>query len=139
MLDSERVPAKLDDLEGYLGELRQVAPSNLEEYRRPEKRRACERLLQISIESVIDVCNLLVAGLRLGLPADENDLFEKLEEAGVLSSDTVEVLRRMKGCRNILLHGYARVADEIVFEAITARLHDFRDFAATVRRVLASG
>lgn len=58
---------------------------------RIEKRRACERLLQISI---VDIAHLLVAGLGLGLPAEEK-LFEKLARAGVLSK-MVEMAKRMK-------------------------------------------
>ncbi|MCS7274912.1 MAG: hypothetical protein NZ610_05890 [Candidatus Bipolaricaulota bacterium] len=49
MLDRERILGKLDELEGYLHELRQIAPAVLEEYQQSiEKRRACERLLQIA-------------------------------------------------------------------------------------------
>jgi uncharacterized protein YutE (UPF0331/DUF86 family) len=136
VLDRERIAAKLDDLDGYLRELRAVAPPSIEEYRRTEKRRSCERLLQIAVEYVIDVCNLLVAGLRLGLPAEENDIFEKLERAGVLSVEMVDVLKRMKGCRNILVHEYARVADEIIFDAVTAKLGDFDQFRQQVLHAL---
>jgi len=136
VLDRERIVAKLDDLDGYLRELGEVAPLSIDEYRRTEKRRSCERLLQIAIECVIDVCNLFVAGLRLGLPAEENDIFEKLERAGVVSAATVDVLKRMKGCRNILVHEYARVGDEIIFEAVTAKLGDFEAFRREVLQAL---
>ncbi|HXF83470.1 MAG TPA: hypothetical protein VNN19_12040 [bacterium] len=60
MLDRERVLAKLDDLDRYLAELRQVIPSNFNEYGTVAVKRACERLLQISIETVMDVCALLL-------------------------------------------------------------------------------
>lgn len=88
MLDRDRILAKLDELHGYLGELRQIVPESYARYvESVEKRRACERLLQIAIECVIDVCALFVSGLRLGLPAEEDDLIDKLEEAGLISSD----------------------------------------------------
>jgi hypothetical protein len=50
-----------------------------------EKRRATERLLQVPVECILDICGLFVAGLRLGLPAEEENLFDRLEEARVLS------------------------------------------------------
>jgi hypothetical protein len=59
-------------------------------------------LLQISVEVVIDTCALLVTGLRLGLPAEEDDLFETLGRRGVVSAAMAETLRRMKGLRNLL-------------------------------------
>ena len=69
MLDRERILVKLSTLDGYLGELRSITPDSLTAYRQVEKKRACERLLQISVETVLDVCHLLVRGLHLGLPA----------------------------------------------------------------------
>ena len=132
MLDRERILAKLDELDGYLRELREVAPTSIAAYRKIEKKRSCERLLQIAIECVIDVGNLLVSGLRLGLPAEEDDIFEKLEHAGVISGAMVVALKRMKGCRNILVHEYARVNDDIIFEAVSTKLGDFDDFRRLV-------
>ena len=101
MLDRERILAKIDALDGYLGELRAIAPTSIEAYRTIEKRRACERLLQVSIESVTDICGFLVGGLRLGLPTEEDDLLEKLVQAGILSRPMGVTIRRMKGFRNI--------------------------------------
>ncbi len=137
MVDRERVLAKLDELTSYLDELRRIAPSNFEEYIGSiEKRRACERLLQISAEAVIDICALLVSGLRLGLPAEEDDVFEKLAQAGLLSAEMAQTLRRIRGFRNILVHEYGRVDDQIVFEMVTTKLSDFEAFQKEILRVL---
>ncbi|MFN3420612.1 MAG: type VII toxin-antitoxin system HepT family RNase toxin [Armatimonadota bacterium] len=137
MIDRERVLAKLADLDSYLNELSQVAPSSFEEYVRSiEKRRACERLLQISVETVIDICAILVQSLRLGLPAEEDDIFEKLVSAGVISREMVKTLRRMKGFRNILVHEYGRVDDRIVFDIIVNRMDDFEVFKREILEAL---
>jgi uncharacterized protein YutE (UPF0331/DUF86 family) len=137
MLDRERILAKLDELNGYLGELRQVAPESYARYvESVEKRRACERLLQISIECVIDVCALLVSGLRLGLPAEEDDLIEKLEQAGLISAEMAKVLKTMKGFRNILVHEYGRIDNALVFAVATRRFQDFDAFKTEILRAL---
>ena len=128
MLDRERVLAKIDALDQYLRELREILPGSFEEYKRIEKKRACERLLQVSIECVIDLCGLIVAGLRLGLPAEEDDLFEKLEQAGIISSSRKEALKGMKSFRNILVHEYGRVDDLMVYEVLQTRMDDFEVF-----------
>ncbi len=136
MIDRERILGKVAELDSYLSELRQILPKSFDEYVRSiEKRRACERLLQIAVEAVIDICAMLVQGLRLGLPAEEDDVFEKLAQHGVLSQKMVETLRRMKGFRNILVHEYGRVDDRIVFDVAVNRLGDFEDFK---REVLAA-
>ena len=118
----------MDVLNGYLRELREILPASFEEYKKVEKRRACERLLQVSIECVIDICGLMVIGLRLGLPAEEDDLFEKLEQAGFITSSRKESLKRMKGFRNILVHEYGHVDDVIVYEILQNNLNDFEAF-----------
>ena len=128
MVDRDRVLAKLDELDGDLRELRAVAPERFEDYQRTEKRRSCERLIQVSVEAVIDICALLVAGLRLGLPGEEDDLFERLCRHGAISGAMVDTPRRMKGLRNLLVHEYGRINDEIVFETVRGRLGDFDAF-----------
>ncbi|MGD8986125.1 MAG: DUF86 domain-containing protein [Desulfobacteraceae bacterium] len=135
-LDRERILAKLDELESYLRELKGIAPKSFEEYQQTEKRRACERLLQISIESVIDVCNLFVSGLRLGLPAEEDDLFSKLLQSDVITKNTRETLREMKGFRNILVHEYTHVDDRLVYNAIRSKIKDFDAFKGEVLQFL---
>ena len=103
-----------------------------------EKRRSCERLLQVSIEVAVVVCSLLVAGLRLGLPGEENDLFEKLADRGVISRPMADLLRRMKGMRNILVHEYGRVHDDLIFETVAHRLGDFDGFKREILAFLES-
>ena len=120
MIDRDRTFAKLDDLGGYLAELRSIVPATFEEYR------------------AVDVCSLLVGGLRLGLPGDENDLFEKLTDRRVISRPMADVRRRMKGMRNILVHEYGRVADELIFETVSHRLGDFDTFKREIVTFLES-
>lgn len=134
MLDKDRILVKMDELNGYLDELKQIAPAKLEfkEYQKIEKKRSCERLLQLSIEAVIDICKLFVSGMRLGLPAEENDLFDKMQKKKLLSKEMAVTLKEMKGFRNILVHEYADIDDELVFRALKAKLNDFNKFKKEV-------
>ena len=139
MIDRDRILAKLDELDSYLRELRSVVPASFHEYLTVEKRRSSERLLQVAIEAVIDICALLVTGLRLGLPADEDDLFEKLTAREVISPPIADLLRRMKGMRNILVHEYGRVDNALVFETVQQRLGDFDAFKREILAFLRNG
>ena len=132
MVDRDRVLAKLDELRGYLADIRTIVPARFEDYRRVETRRACERLIQLSLEVVLDVCALLVTGLRLGVPAEEDDLVGKLVQHAVIRAETGATLRRMKGMRNLLVHEYGRIDDRTVFETASERLGDFETFAREI-------
>lgn len=131
-LDRERILIKIDQLDGYLRELSTIAPRTRTQYTGIEKKRACERLLQLSVEVVIDICSILVAGLRLGLPAEEDDLIRRLTEKGVLSSELGSKVREMKAFRNVLVHEYARIDDELVFEVLSRRDVAFLSFRREV-------
>jgi uncharacterized protein YutE (UPF0331/DUF86 family) len=137
MVDRDRILAKLDELDGYGRELRQIVPQTFEEYlQKVEKRRATERLLQISVECILDVCHLFVSGLRLGLPAQEDDLVSRMDAAGLISPDLAGLLRRMRRFRNILVHEYGEVDDHIVFEMARERLADLVRFRGEILKAL---
>ena len=104
MLDKERIMSKIAELDSFLGELKQVSPATFDEYQAVEKKRSCERVLQLCIECIIDVRKVLVSGLKLGLPSDKNDLFNKLHAKRIISKEMAKTLREMRGFRNILIH-----------------------------------
>ena len=90
----------------------------------------------MSVECVLDICGLFVAGLRLGLPAEEENLFDRLEQARVLSPELVRTLRAMRRFRNILVHEYGAVDDTIVFQLAGRLSKDTAAFTAEVTRAL---
>lgn len=136
MLDRERILSKIDEMDSYLIELQQVVPSSFEDYRKIEKKRSCERLLQLIIESIIDVCKMFVSGLKLGLPSDENDLFDKLRNLKIISKKMTDLLREMRAFRNILIHEYATIDDELVYEYSKTKTKDFKEFKEEILEAL---
>ena len=136
-MDKERILSKIDELNSYLDELDETKPQDFEEYKNSiEKKRACERLLQISIETLIDICNIIISSLKLGLPSDEEDMFKKLEKKKIISKEMTNMLINMKGFRNILVHKYGAVNDELVFEMLSERLGDFDKFKEEILKKL---
>ncbi|GJL64834.1 MAG: hypothetical protein NPIRA04_34880 [Nitrospirales bacterium] len=137
MLDRDRILSKISALDEYLQELEQIVPGKFSQYVASiEKRRACERLLQILVEVVLDICGLFVSGLQLGLPHEDNDLFNKLEKNVVLSKDQAELLRSIRGFRNIVVHEYGGIDDAVVYRIATTRLQDFRTLKHTFLETL---
>ncbi len=88
-----------------------------------------------SIHRSCHVCNILISNLKLGLPSDEEEVFDKLSQKKVISKEMVLILKEMKGFRNILVHKYGVVKDEIVFENLS-RLSDFTDFIEEILKYL---
>ncbi|MBU0760774.1 MAG: DUF86 domain-containing protein [Nanoarchaeota archaeon] len=138
-IDRGKIYSKIDELNNYLDELEKIKPADFKEYKDSiEKKRACERLLQISIETVIDVGNVLVSNLKLGIPSDEDELFDKLKHKKIISGKMEKILKDMKGFRNILVHKYGEVDDELAFENLD-KLGDFEDFVGEVMSFVKKG
>jgi uncharacterized protein YutE (UPF0331/DUF86 family) len=127
-MDRERILIKINELDSYMNEIHQIMPTSFKQYQTIEKKRACERLLQISVECVIDIAALIVSGLRLGLPNGENDIFEKLVNAKIITKEMEKKLKMMKGFRNIIVHEYSRINDEIIYDILVNKLDDFKEF-----------
>lgn len=131
-MDKERIYIKLDEIDQYLKEIEEIIPSSSAEYSTdPMRKRALERLIQITVESVMDVSAILVKEMRLGLPYGEEDFLDKISGT-VLNPVLVEKLREMKGFRNILVHGYSQIDDERVYEILTSDIEDVIEFKEAV-------
>jgi len=135
MLDKRRILSKINEMESYLEELSGHIPTSSEDYMNDrDTRRICERLLQITVECTIDIASVIAKGLKLGPPADEEAIFEKLKREKVISKKMADTLLRMKGFRNILVRRYGEVDDKKVFNFLKDNI---KDFAAFKKEVLA--
>jgi uncharacterized protein YutE (UPF0331/DUF86 family) len=135
-MDKKRILVKLDLIEQYLQEIETILPPSAEEYSQdPVRRRALERLIQITIEAVMDVSAIIVKELKLGLPSQEVDILEKMSDK-VLNPELILKLRRMKSFRNVLVHGYAQVNDQRVYEILARDMGDITEFKEEITEFL---
>ncbi|MBI4813866.1 MAG: DUF86 domain-containing protein [Methanobacterium sp.] len=131
-MDKERIYIKIDELDQYLQEIDEIMPySSMEYAQNLVKRRALERLLQITIEAVMDISAIMVKEMKLGLPYQEEDFLDKLSGT-VLNPDLVMKLRKMKGFRNVLVHGYSQIDNQRVYEIFTHDLGDITEFKQAI-------
>lgn len=82
--------------------------------------------LEYSIELLVDICSIINSDLQLGLPNGENDLIDNLVSADIISIDHGQTIRQMKGLRNILVHRYGGIDDELVYQFLSEDLNDFK-------------
>lgn len=101
------------------------------------KRRACEKTVEVAIESLIDAAAMIVSAQRFGLPTSEENILDILVKKRILSRELGEKLKDMKGFRNVLVHRYTHVDDRIVFHNLNNYLNDFYEFKNAVESYLA--
>jgi len=112
----------------YVEELQSMLPDQEEYQQDLIRRRACEKTIEVAIESLIDVCAMIVSAQQFGLPENEENIFDMLIEKKILSSKFGEKLKDMKGFRNILIHRYGHVDDEMVYHNLSGCMNDFYEF-----------
>src|SRR3989338_3897808 len=129
-----RIEDKINEINGFLEELKGIIPSNFEEYKSNiEKKAACERYVEKIVEAVTDLAFLIIKDKKLKIPEDDIDAFNILLENEIIDNDLSAKLKNAKGMKNIISHQYGKIDNEIVFEAITEELgKDVRKFIGVI-------
>ncbi len=121
--------SKIDEINKYLDELNKLdiaSLSSFEDYASSvEKKRASERVLQILIEVIVDISYLIYKYKKIGIPKDDDSIIEILYQKKIINKEIKELILKLKSFRNILVHRYGVIDDELVFENLTENISDF--------------
>ena len=90
-------------------------------------------LMIAAVESCIDAAQHIVSGEKWETPADNGAAMRLLAQHGVIAPTTGDAMRRAVGFRNVLVHEYVSVNDDVVI----ARLADLSDLESFVAEVAA--
>jgi len=135
--DSDLIAKRLAFIETRLRELATMARLD-RVHEDLKEERFVEHTLQLAIQAALDVASHIVSDERLGEPATNRELFDRLATGGWISQELAAKLGDMAGFRNVLVHGYQDVDLDIVVDAARNRLEDLTVFVAAVRKRLAS-
>jgi len=135
MIDKVLIKNKLNKIETYLKELRNVSVNTYEEYcKNVILKRFIERNIELAIEQVISICKHIVSRLNLREPASYADCFEILAENKIIKEENLEIYKQMAKFRNLLIHIYDKVDDKIVYQIYKERLKDFEVFVEEIKK-----
>ncbi|XDF89331.1 DUF86 domain-containing protein [Promethearchaeum syntrophicum] len=116
-----------------MGDFTKIVPKTEEEYLTSRKNHlALERLFQICIEIVIDICAILINKFKLGVPANE----ENILDFHMGKIDNIEYLKDMKKFRNFIVHKYGEFNNQLVFRYATEKKEDFNNFIGNIRKTI---
>ena len=133
MVEPGKVISILNNLRGHREKLDKLAEFSEADFLRDfTKVESAKHLLQISIESCLDIAHHLVADGGYRTPEDSYDAFVVLNEEQILPDDFMPALREMVSFRNRVVHIYWDVDDEAVYRIIQEDLNDFDRFAVLI-------
>ena len=94
------------------------------------------RRFEYSVELVIDILSLINAELKLGIPNGTSDIIDQLLKNEILAEGLADIIRGMKGFRNILVHRYGKLEDKLAYKIIVENLSDFQIVENQIMTVL---
>lgn len=102
---------------------------NLQDYRKMDM---IVLNLQRACEAVLDLAIYIVSTRKLGLPQNKREAFALLEENKIINSDMSKNMQGMVGFRNIAVHDYKEIDEDILRDVIENHLTDLLDFARII-------
>jgi len=97
---------------------------------------AAERNVQVAVQSVLDICNHVVADMKLEVPDEEKQAFLIMASHKLISEQLAKTLLQMTGMRNILVHEYLEVDHHRLYSVMTNNLGDFEKLIKAVLKLL---
>lgn len=88
--------------------------------------------LQRACEATIDIAMYIIANRKLGVPQTKKEAFIKLEENGLISKEISKNMQKMIGFRNIAVHEYKKIDEEVLADVIKNHLNEFIIFAKEI-------
>jgi len=94
--------------------------------------RGTERLVQLTIQALLDLGLMVIAALGGRTPKGYSEVGDLLSDLGALGEGDAKLLRSMAGMRNILVHAYATIRRDL----ITDSSRSLRDDAPRIARAM---
>lgn len=88
--------------------------------------------LQRACELTIDIAMYIVSTGKLGVPQSKKEAFEILLNNNYINEDTFRKMKGMIGFRNIAIHDYRQIDEEILKDVIENHVQDLLEFARSM-------
>lgn len=131
MVDTNVVAMKLAELSRRIERARTLCPASAEDLGGDTLDLVSFNLF-VAVQTCLDLATYLIAEKSWEPAATAREAFERLEERGVISKETVQALRLAVGLRNIVAHGYSGVDPAMIHSAAQTGLPDLERFASEV-------
>lgn len=131
------VEAKMILIDGYLGEAKEL-------FRLPDKEmladsgrlHIAERLLQLLVDTIIDINEYFIKELNLLAAEDYHSTFKILADGGILPMDFAQKIAPVVGLRNKIVHRYEEVDKQLFLKSFRENIDDFRAYLNFINKYL---
>ncbi len=133
MINRDKVRDKIQIIKKNTRKLEVIKKTSLTEFlENPLMPDASIRMLQVSIEALLDISHHIVSRKHLGTPKTYRETIELLEHNRIIKKEQLPTFVNMVKFRNRAVHLYDEIADEEVYGIIQNHLTDFEAFIGAI-------
>jgi uncharacterized protein YutE (UPF0331/DUF86 family) len=133
MVNRDKIRDKVQIIKNNIRRLEKIKQNSLNEFlENPLMPDASIRILQVSIEAMLDISHHIVSRKHLGTPKTYRETIELLEQNGIITKKQLPTFVNMVKFRNRAVHLYDEIANEEIYEIIQSHLTDFEDFIGAI-------
>ncbi len=131
MIDQELIQRKISLIQDDLMRLTEFEKMTLEEVAKDYKSQAIvERLLERIITRAIDINQHMIADLGGQFPGIRSyrETFLRLSDFKIYSKDFAQKIAPCAGLRNVLVHDYNNIDQELLHKSIQSAIQEFNEY-----------
>jgi len=103
--------------------------ANLEDYTRQD---SIVLNLQRACEACVDMAMYVVSTRKLGVPQVKREAFELLYKNNLIDKEMYINMKNMVGFRNIAIHDYKNIDEEILIDILDNHLVELKEFSVKI-------
>ncbi len=136
-LNLNKIQKILSLIQEYLEELESLAQLSLEEFLADKKTQAAaESFLRRALEAIFDVSRHILSKIYNFKDIEYKKIAKELGKKGIVDKNYAEILIKMTGYRNRMVHFYHEIPPEELYEIIKNHLSDVERFISEITKFL---
>lgn len=134
-VNEEYIESRIREINDAIEMLKKIVSKNFPELTEHEKLATRYLIIQL-VEAASSICLHILLNMYNEKPEGFPECFTRLAGKGLISKDLAAKLSSAARLRNLIVHRYWIIKDEIVYENVKGGLKDFEDFTLSVRSLL---
>ncbi|MCZ7393323.1 MAG: DUF86 domain-containing protein [Candidatus Methanoperedens sp.] len=137
MISSEVINAMIDLIDENLQLIEEIRSQGFDSFSSNFKDiQAAKHSLQEAIEACLDIGSHIIAERGFRRADDYKDIYNVLEEEGIIDHVLSSKLQEMAQFRNLLVHRYGKIDTKRLFIIMSEDLKDIREFVKKILKYI---
>jgi len=134
-INKEYIESRVREINDATKTLKEITSKNFSELTEYEKLAARYLIIQL-VEAASSICLHILINMYNEKPEGFPECFTRLGSRNLISKELAAKLSSAARLRNLIVHRYWVIRDDIVYESVKSGIRDFEEFTSKVRSLL---